>query len=57
MIGNDGLKLRCQVRQALGQWLGSIGFELPVGKVRETIALGADDAPAGRSKARIEAED
>jgi hypothetical protein len=33
-----------------------VGFDLPVGDVRETVALSLDQSPAGRAETWIEAE-
>jgi hypothetical protein len=57
VIGQKRFQLRGEVRKAFGQRLGRVGFELAIGEVRKAITIGADDAPAGRSKARVEAED
>ena len=46
-----------KMRQPRGQCRLGIRGDPPVGYVREAIALGEDDAPAGRPEPRIEAED
>jgi hypothetical protein len=45
------------MRKPLGQAFGRISLQLAVGDMREAIAFGPDQAPAGRSKAWVKAED
>ena len=56
-VGDQGFNLRREVRQPRRQRLSSNGLELAVGDVAKAIALGFDQAPAGRTEARIQAED
>jgi hypothetical protein len=56
VIGEDRLELRSEVRQALGQRFGRVGLELAVGEMRQAIAVGADDPPAGGAQPGIKAE-
>jgi hypothetical protein len=57
MIGEDRFKLRGEVGEAHRKRFASGCFQLPIGDVRQAIALGANEAPAGRAKSRVEAED
>src|SRR5690242_10177854 len=45
------------MRQAARQWRGAIGLELAIGEMRQAVALGTDQPPAGRAEPGIEAED
>ena len=56
-VGDQRVELAGEVRQALRQRVAAVGLELPVGDMAQPIALGADQAPAGGPKPRIEAED
>jgi hypothetical protein len=57
VLGEQGLELAGEVRQARRQRLGRIGPELAVGDVAEAVAVGAEQTPAGRAEPGIEAED
>ena len=56
-VGDERVELAGQVRQPLRQCFAAVGLELPVGDMAEPIALGTDQAPAGGSEPRVEAED
>jgi len=43
--------------EALRQFLAGVGLQLAVGDMAEAIALGRNDAPAGRAQAGVEAKD
>ncbi len=57
LLGQQRFERIGQCRKALGKRRGAVGLDLPVGDVAEAIALGRDQAPAGGSEARVEAED
>ena len=48
VVGEERVELRREVGEALGQRLLGVGLELAVGEVGQAIALGADQALAGR---------
>jgi hypothetical protein len=56
-VGDQGLQLASEVREPPGQRFGRVRPELSIGDMAQTVALGSDEAPAGRAKAGIEAED
>ena len=57
IIGEHRVELGSEMRKPLGQAFGRISLQLAVGDMREAIAFGPDQAPAGRSKAWVKAED
>ena len=57
MLGEQGLELAGEVGEALGQGIGRVGFQLPVGDMGQAVAVGLDQPPAGRAEPRVEAED
>jgi len=57
VVGQKRFKLGREMGEALGKRFGRGGFQLAVGDMGKTIALGPDQAPAGGAEARIEAED
>jgi hypothetical protein len=57
MIDDDRLELGGEVRETFGQGFSRVGFQLTVGEVRQAVAIGADQSPAGRAEPGIEAED
>ena len=57
VLGDEGLDLAGELGEALGERRGGAGLHLAVGEVRQAIALGADQPPAGRAEAGVEAED
>lgn len=57
MLGEQRGKRRVERQQALGQRCLAVGAQLTVGQVRQPVALGADQAPAGGAKAGVKAED
>jgi hypothetical protein len=57
VLGKQGFKLAREIGEPLGQRGCAIGLELAVREVRQSVALGADKAPAGGSKAGVEAKD
>ena len=57
VLGEQRFELVGEPRQALRQRRQRIGLDLAVGDVGEAVALGLDQAPAGRAEAGIEAED
>ena len=56
-IGDDRLKLRRKVGKASRERFSSVSLELAVGDMRQPVALGADQAPTGRTEPWVEAED
>jgi hypothetical protein len=56
MISNHGFELVCKCRKPARKRSGGISLDLPVRDMREPIALGFDQAPAGRSESGVEAE-
>jgi len=48
---------RVERQQASGQGQGGLGPDLPMGDMRQAVAIREDQTPAGRAQAGIEAED
>ena len=57
MFGDQGFELVGECREAFGKGRLGVGLDVAIGDVAEAIALGADQAPAGRAQAGIETED
>jgi len=57
MVRDQCLELVGKRSEPARQRRMGIGLDLAVGDVRQAIALSLDQAPAGRSEPRIEAED
>ena len=57
VVGEERVELGGEVGEALGERLLGVGLELPIGEVGEAIALGTDQAVAGRGERWIEPED
>jgi hypothetical protein len=57
VVGDQGFELICQRGKAARQRPARISLDLPIGDMRETIALSLDQPPAGGAKAGIETED
>jgi hypothetical protein len=56
MVGDQGVELVSERREPARQRRIGVGLDLPVGDMRQAIALSLDQPPAGRAKAGIEAE-
>jgi len=56
-IGNQRLELTREVGEPLRKSSRRVGFHLPVGDVRETVAFSLDQPPAGCAEAGVEAKD
>ncbi len=57
VVGDQRLELRREVGQALGKQFPGVGLQLAVGEMRQAVAVGADQPPAGGAEPRIEPED
>src|SRR3546814_3664715 len=57
MIGDHRRERRVEMREPVGQGGLGVGLHLPVGDVADPAALDANDAPAGATERRVEAED
>ena len=57
MVGEEGFELACEVGKAAGEAFLRVGLELAVGEMGQAVALGADQAPAGRRQGRVKAKD
>jgi hypothetical protein len=55
-IDDQRRKLRIEMRQTSRKRLGAVRLQPAIGDVAQPVALGADQAPAGRAEARIETE-
>jgi hypothetical protein len=55
-IDDQRRQLRVEMRQPPWQRLGAVGLQPAIGDVAQPVALGTDQAPAGRAEARIETE-
>ena len=57
VLVDQGFELARKIGEAFRERVGGLRFQLAIGHVRQAITLGADQAPAGGPKPRIEAED
>lgn len=55
-LGNQGFELERKVGEPLRQRRRAVRLELTVGEVRQPVAFGGDQPPAGGAEARVEAE-
>jgi hypothetical protein len=57
MLGDDVLKLVAKLGKALRKSFGRPCFQLAVGDMRKTVAVGANDPPARGPQPGVQAED
>src|SRR3546814_3611900 len=57
MSGEHGREHGVAIREPIWQGGRGVGLHLPVGDVADPAALDANDAPAGATERRVEAED
>jgi hypothetical protein len=56
MVGDQRDEHGVEMREPARQRRGAVGLQPAVGEVGQPIALGPDQPPAGRAKARVESE-